>query len=578
MSQFHTYGLKVTVAGQNLRESDSANLVSASVDEDVNLPGAFELRFRQPHRELLDDSTFTIGAEVTVSAKAGGEFQKIITGEVTAIEVEIASNGSTVLVRGLEKSHRLFRGRTVMAYNNMTYSDVARKVASRAGLAVGTVDSHTVVHPQVCQAAQSDWDFLSHLAAEIGYEVRCTEGKLDFRKPVAASAGGGAAPALIMGENLRRLRGAVTAAEQVAKVEVRGWDPQQKKVVVGSKPTANRAVGSSVKANQLGKKFGAPDHIVAHSAYATQAEVDAAAAAIAERIADTCMELEGVADGDPALRAGKPVAVKDVGGPFDGTHVLTRVRHCFDDDGYSVAFSVNGHQDRTLLGLTSTGSNSRTAPLAGVVSALVTNVNDDKKQGRVKLKFPWLADDYETGWARVAQAGAGKNRGSVVLPEVNDEVLVAFEHGDVARPYVVGGLYNGTDLPKLGEGIVDAGTGKVTRRGFISLKDHHLIFFDGDKKSGVAVATAGGMRIALNDTKKTIHIVSSGKLEIESEQDVSVTTKGNATVKAQRNVSVEAQANAAVKAGGSLELAAKGSLKVQSDGVVEIKGSLVKIN
>ena len=73
---------------------------------------------------------------------------------------------------------------------------------------------------------------------------------------------------------------------------------------------------------------------------------------------------------------------------------------------------------------------------------------------RVKLKFPWLSDDYESEWARVAQLGAGHHRGAVWLPEVNDEVLVAFEHGDTRRPFVVGELYNGVDSP-LGDGLVD---------------------------------------------------------------------------------------------------------------------------
>ncbi len=96
-----------------------------------------------------------------------------------------------------------------------------------------------------------------------------------------------------------------------------------------------------------------------------------------------------------------------------------------------------------------------------MVIGVVTAVDDPESLGRVKVKFPWLADDYESWWARVAQLGAGPDRGAVWLPEVNDEVLVAFEHGDTRRPYVVGGLCNGVDNPPFGDGLIDGSTGAV---------------------------------------------------------------------------------------------------------------------
>ena len=104
----------------------------------------------------------------------------------------------------------------------------------------------------------------------------------------------------------------------------------------------------------------------------------------------------------------------------------------------------------------------RTATCQGLVFPLF----DPQKLGRVRLKFPWLSDDYESDWARMLQAGAGPDSGACFLPEVNDEVLTAFEFGDVRRPVVIGGLHNGRDKPRLGDGLVD--NGRVRRRGFVS--------------------------------------------------------------------------------------------------------------
>ncbi|PYT04739.1 MAG: phage tail protein, partial [Acidobacteria bacterium] len=84
--------------------------------------------------------------------------------------------------------------------------------------------------------------------------------------------------------------------------------------------------------------------------------------------------------------------------------------------------------------------------ISGVVVGVVTNnQNDPEGLGRVKVKFPWLSDEDESNWARVAAPTAGKERGFYFLPEVEDEVLVAFEHGDVRFPYIVGSLWNGKD-------------------------------------------------------------------------------------------------------------------------------------
>ena len=84
--------------------------------------------------------------------------------------------------------------------------------------------------------------------------------------------------------------------------------------------------------------------------------------------------------------------------------------------------------------------------MPGVAKALVTNVKDPLKLGRVRLRFPWLSDTYESDWCRVVQLG-GVRGGGLILPEVGDEVLCAFDRGSLEHPYVIAGLYNGKDKP-----------------------------------------------------------------------------------------------------------------------------------
>ena len=83
-----------------------------------------------------------------------------------------------------------------------------------------------------------------------------------------------------------------------------------------------------------------------------------------------------------------------------------------------------------------------------MVIGQVTNINDPNNSGRVKVRFPGADQNEESGWARIVAVGGGTSRGNVFIPEVNDEVLVAFESGDLRQPVVLGGLYSSkTTMP-----------------------------------------------------------------------------------------------------------------------------------
>jgi uncharacterized protein involved in type VI secretion and phage assembly len=93
----------------------------------------------------------------------------------------------------------------------------------------------------------------------------------------------------------------------------------------------------------------------------------------------------------------------------------------------------------------SAGQNPVAGRVYGAVIGIVTNLDDPDGHGRVKLTYPWLQDDSESPWARIVSFMGGPERGAVFRPEVDDEVLVVFEHGDMRKPYVLGALWNGSD-------------------------------------------------------------------------------------------------------------------------------------
>src|SRR5690349_2491456 len=160
-------------------------LVSADVDDSLNLPDLVILRFRDQDRTVIAKSGAKIGSKLVVSATSigGGAPEPLITAEITALEAEFDSTGTFTVIRGFDPAHRLFRGRRTETYTQVTASDVAKKVAQRAGLSLGTMDATKTVFDHVSQGGVSDWDFLNSLAQEIGHEVAVKDGKFEFRAP-----------------------------------------------------------------------------------------------------------------------------------------------------------------------------------------------------------------------------------------------------------------------------------------------------------------------------------------------------------------------------------------------------------
>jgi phage baseplate assembly protein V len=200
--------------------------------------------------------------------------------------------------------------------------------------------------------------------------------------------------------------------------------------------------------------------------------LDAMAQAELDREAAREVTFWGIAEGNPSLRPGVKVDLSGIAPSFRGTYVLTSVDHVIDAEG----------------GFLSELSSVPPAPVyssEATVTALgiVTRVDDPEKLGRVRATLPGQGD-LETGWIEVVVPGAGKSKGLVALPGVDDRVLLLFPGGDPAQAIVVGGLY-GADGPP------DAGIlGGATRRYTFSTPGGQCVRLDdGGKKVRLEDAT-----------------------------------------------------------------------------------------
>lgn len=554
---------EIEIDGLPLSDTLVGLLQEVIVDDHLQLPDSFEIRFFDPGRNVIGDTRARVGSTVSISVGAPDDPmpQVLLAGEVTGIEAEYDEQGGTLVLRGYDKSHRLTRGRQTKAYKNATYSDIAGEVADAAGLTRGTIEDPGTVVDHVPQANQSNWDFLWDLARKIDYQVAVVDGALDFR----SSASTEGAPSqgdfdsdnplqLVFGggqNGLLSFRPRVSGAGQVSQFQVRGWSASEKKAIVGNAGAGSTAVSALPDdPGSLASSLGDATFVSVDAGPADQGAADHLARRLREQIGSTFAEATGVARGNPRLRAGKAVSVNTGNATFDGNYTLTHTRHVFDlESGYRTHLEVSGRQERSLMGLTGGGGSGTTggsSRVFGVVVGLVDDIADPANLGRVTLRFPWLGDDYVSDWARVVMLGAGPSRGSVWLPENDDEVLVAFEQGDIRRPIVIGGLWNGVDAPPGYE--TDGGKQKARR--FVSRRGHMITLSDADDSSLVSLSTSDGkLTIVLDETNGELKVTatSGAKVTISAEGDLAIKSQGQLTLQGQMGAELSSSATVKVK-------------------------------
>lgn len=194
--------------------------------------------------------------------------------------------------------------------------------------------------------------------------------------------------------------------------------------------------------------------------------------------------------------------------------------------------------------------------IKGVAVALVTENRDPDGLARVKVRFPWSEKPNESYWARLAVPMAGQGQGTYFLPEIGQEVLVAFERGDVRFPYVVGALWNGNEKPP-----TTNSDGKNDRRLIQSRKRHWLLFDDG-AKGLVELKLQDGKKLAIDDDGIRLDDGHGNSFRVDSKSGaVDIKANGQLFIKAQR-ITIEASA----------------TLEIKSGATMTIRGSLVQIN
>ena len=576
----------IKVNGQDLGAVALNCLSGMRISRSMRLPARCVLQFDDAGFALSAGTGFAVGTEIKVIAGS----TVLIAGQVTGIDLDIDRGVPSLAVQVDDLAFKLTLGSKVRTFTNVTYSNVISTIARENGL-TAQVGSSRPLTTQLEYLLQSDTDFgfIDEIAERTGCDWWVLENTLHFGPPAEAAP----VATLEMGENLLRFSLRANALHPM-KATVRGWSQKLKQEVVGivARTTVPLPTSAAVQGHLQQTLRPAAEVITSSSTPMDVAEAQSIAGQLAASWRLGAVTARGSARISPVISArGR----REHRQRRPGLRHLPRhrgrahaTRPVASKPASPQAIGRRPGWSTVLGGGAATSSFRQLGLVVGVVTAVGDTRNSDLS--KVKVKFTALGD-VESGWARVVSVGGGARRGVTFMPEINDEVLVGFEGGDVRRPLVIGGLFNGRDVAD----EFGVANNKVEKRRITSRLGHFVELGDGTAPAAqhIALMLAGGAHtVRLGKDKLTAEVpsgtpvtIKSGTASFDISDSGAITISGTKiTLKAQQDVTIEGlniTTKAKVKAATSatmFEATATATAKVSASGPLVLGGAIVKVN
>jgi Rhs element Vgr protein len=557
-SREHVPTYEILVDGDELSFENRDRVKEIRVVDHLRLPDVCTVNITFPRADGIDDHPFRIGKKIEIRLGAREEEapQSLFKGDVVSLEPVFGAGGCALTVNAYDRAHLLHRSRNVRVFQNQTATDIVKKVVSEKGF-MFEGESSGDPHDFVQQDNETDWDFIWRLAERCGFEFVVEDTKAYFRKPGRAGT-----VELEWPGSLTSFRPRMTAVQQVESVSVFAHDPKTKQAIEASASQPEQIAQIGIPRDEVAAAFDTSTVHVATEPVKTKAEGTALAQALLDKLANGYIAAEGAGPGNPRIKAGVMVQVKGIGTSFSGLYRVATSTHVLRG-GSSYVTQFANSPSHTILGAVGAAGPAQPDFSGQLVLGIVTNNNDPEKMGRVRVSFPALSADTESAWARIAAVSAGNERGLLMLPVVGEEVLVGFEHGDTTRPYVLGSLFNGSDLP--GDKLLHDQDGSFVVRSDEAVYTESKKAYTIKSGGGLTVEIAGNVDETFDRdwTNKT-----TGKASLTSTQPFSLEGQ-SVSIKGKTEVTIEGTATLTLKCGASqIQLSAAG---------VKISGPMINL-
>jgi Bacteriophage probable baseplate hub protein len=353
--EFYVPAFRIKVNEQDLLEKLFLEIVSVQVDNPLKGPDHFSFTinnaFNFENREFRTDpekpiqfplisDLFAFGNSVEILMGYGTAMQLMLRGKITAVQTSFPAGGlPQINVSGFDLSYCMGKGKNSDSWTNKTDSYVATQLANKNGLEPKVTDTK-VQHPKIEQNQESDWQFLRKLADRNGYELSVFDKDLKFAPPANNKE---AVISLEWGRGLLSFSPEINIAEQISKVEVRGWDVASKKEIVGTASIGeepgrdpNRRSGAEM-VKQVCKEQG---ELKVRIPVFSQQEAKRRAEAILKKRSELFVQGSGESIGLPEIKANTNIELTGMGKPFNKTYYVEQSTHTINASGYRTTFKV----------------------------------------------------------------------------------------------------------------------------------------------------------------------------------------------------------------------------------------------
>jgi phage protein D len=327
LSQFY-----VKIGGSNVSAEFMRDLREITVENSLHMPDVATLILNDPALHWIDEAILSPGKSIEIEATAtarGSTSKAVFDGEIVEIEPGFGIATHHLIVRAFDRLHRLSRGRQVRSFQNVTDSDIAKRIAGESGLQADVHETREV-HPYLFQSNQTNLEFLRQRASAVGHLLYVSGKKLCCKPPGQK----GQPVDLRWGATLSEFRPRMTTIEQLNTVTAKGWDPRSRKEIVSdvSKGEGMPEIGQKKTAGDLAQEAFRikATFLVSGPPLHNQTGADQLAKAVANRHSERFVEADGVCIGNPSIVAGSSVKIDGIGTRFGGTYFVTSATHTYD--------------------------------------------------------------------------------------------------------------------------------------------------------------------------------------------------------------------------------------------------------
>lgn len=571
-----------TVLVNNVDVTDKYGVVSLIINRRVNRVPVAEIVLYDGSAsrgdfDLSDKGDFIPGKDVIIKGGYKKDEKIIFEGIIIKHSIKAPLNApSTLMIEARDKSVKMTINRKNKYYNNKLDSAIISSLTSASGVS-GKVDPTKVLYKEMVQYYSTDWDFMVSRAEANGMLVIADDGKVNVQTPLFVPKGDSLT--LKYGDNMVEFEAEMDARQDYKNVKAVKWDYAKQEVVEKKATKPVMTEEGNLTGEDESKVLGVDEYLLQHAGMLEDQELTAWASS--KLLRSRMAKIKGRVRiyGTNTVKPGDVITLQGVGKRFNGIAFVSGVIHSYSINSTWYSDILFGFAQEWFYEQYDNINDKPSAGLLpamnGLVTGIVTDIVDQEGgEFRVRVRIP-LIDKGEKGvWARIVSADAGNERGILIRPEKDDEVILGFVNDDPRDPIILGMLYS--KKHKVPSDLTPDKDNKM--KGWITKSK--IKFLIDDKKKIVKIETPGKNTIIIDDDKKSITLQDQNKNKIvmddkgvliDTPKDFVVKAKGKITLDATKDITASSKSGKAVVKGTS-------SAELSASGTTTVKGAMLKLN